>query len=483
MSDYAGITAETLEQIKKAQTNGVTTGTGIVGYDLSGVVSLVPVNTPWFNRVARKPGDGSKAAVWRALLNVNNAQPNPFVGLDQGGNFIKVSEQDVLAPYVPVRVSGEVTRDAVDLAKNYADAKAIAVTSTLMQWRIQENKALLGGQAFALPTVATPTVVASATGGQIAASTAVNVKVAARSGMNYYWGGSGVASAQGSVTTGTTVGTNSATASVAAVKGAVAYDWFVAGFYYTTTVTNTVTITAIPTANQPVPNLPDLYTTAPASVPAVDTSFSASAYNGLIASCAGDYSSTGLVTPGSGTNSGASFTSLNGATLTANSQGVAEIDAMLLAIYNQAQLSPTAMIINGQEAQDIKAKILATNAAVTYLNPDAASRDGVIGGGAVAGYINGASGGDRVDIVVDPHLPPGRIGFVTERVPYPNSGIANTFEARCLRDVSEFDYGAQLDTTPGNNGGPREVWDVSSTETFVNRAPVACGWITEIAAG
>jgi hypothetical protein len=169
--------------------------------------------------------------------------------------------------------------------------------------------------------------------------------------------------------------------------------------------------------------------------------------------------------------------------LTANSQGVAEIDTMLLAIYNQAQLSPTAMLINGQEAQNIKAKILATNAAITYLNPDAASRDGVIGGGAVAGYINGASGGDRVDIVVDPHLPPGRIVFVTERVPYPNSGIANTFEARCLRDVSEFDYGAQLDTTSGNNGGPREVWDVSSTETFVNRAPVACGVLSEILNG
>lgn len=483
MSDYAGITDQTLEQIKKAQTNGVTAGTGLVGYDLSGVVSLVPVNTPWFDRVARKQGDGSKAAVWRALLNVNNAQPNPFTGLDQGGGFIKISEQDVLAPYVPVRVSGEVTRDAIDLAKNYADAKAIAVTSTLMQWRIQENKGLLGGQAFALPAIGTPTVTTSTTGGTIAATTAVNVKVAARSGMNYYWGGSGVASAQGTVTTGAG-STNSATASVAAVRGAVAYDWYVAGFYYTTTVVNTVTITSIPTANAgSVPNLPDLYTTPPSAVPAVDTSFSANSYNGLIATLAGDYSSTGLVTNGSGVASGATFTSLNGAALTANSQGVAEIDAMLLAIYNQAQVSPTAMLINGQEAQNIKAKILSTNAAVTYLNPDAPSRDGVIGGGAVAGYINGASGGDRVDIVVDPHLPPGRIVFVTERIPYPNSGIANTFEARCLRDVSEFDYGAQLDTTPGNNGGPREVWDVSSTETFVNRAPVACGVISEITNG
>jgi hypothetical protein len=483
MSDFAGITAETLDQIKKAQTNGFTTATGVVGYDLSGVVSLVPVNTPWFDRVTRTSGEGSLAANWKALTNINNQQPNPFVGLDQGGNYVKFNEQDVLAKYVPVRVSGFVSHDSIDLSKGYADTRALAVTGTLMQWRIQENKGLLGGQNFALPAIAVATVATATTGGTIAATTAVNVRVAARSGLNYYWGGSGVASAQGTVTTGAGA-TNSATATVAAVRGAVAYDWYVAGFYYTTTTVNTVLITSIPTANATsVPSLPDLYSVAPSAIPATDTSYTAGSYNGLIATLAGDYSATGLVTPGAGTPSGATFTSLNGGTLTGNSQGVAEIDNMLLAIYNSAQLSPTAMIINGQEAQDIKAKILATNAAVTYLQPDASSRQGVIGGGQVAGYVNGASGGDHIEIVVDPHLPPGRIVFVTESINYPNSGIANTFEARCLRDVSEFPYGASLDPTPGNNGGPREVWDLSSMETFVNRAPVACGVISEIAAG
>lgn len=492
--DLTGITEETLELVRKAQTNGVTTGTGIVGYDLSSVVSLVPVNTPWYDRVARESGDGSKAAVWRALLNVNNAQPNPFSGLDQGGNFIKISEQDVLAPYVPVRVSGQVTRDAVDIGKNYADAKALAVVSTLMQWRIQENKALIGGQAFALPTIGATSLSTATTGGSLPATTTYHVRVAARSGLNYFWGGSSIWSADNTIATGAGA-TNTITATVPAVRGAVAYDWYFGlnatstCFYVTTTTVNTATFTVAPAGNAvSVPSLPDLFVTPPSANPTTDTSFVASGnganYNGLIATMAGDYSATGLVTPGSGISSGATFTSLNGATLTGTAQGVTEIDAMLLAIYNTAQLSPTAMLINGQEAQNIKAKIMATNAAVTYLRAgQAGDRDGLIGGGSVAGYINGASGGDHVEIVVDPHLPPGRIVFVTERIPYPNSGIANTFAARCLRDVSEFDYGASLDTTPGNNGGPREVWDVSSTETFVNRAPVACGAITEIANG
>jgi hypothetical protein len=68
-------------------------------------------------------------------------------------------------------------------------------------------------------------------------------------------------------------------------------------------------------------------------------------------------------------------------------------------------------------------------------------------------------------------------------VPYPNSGIANTFEVRTLQDVMQFPYGAQLDATPGNNGGPREVWDQSSVETLVNRAPVTCGVLSNIQSG
>jgi len=491
MSDQTSeITESTIEMIRKAQSAGITSATGLYGFDLSGPASLVPVNTPVYDHVKRvNSTDGAKVATWRTLMNVNASQPNPFTGLDQGGAFVNFSEMDMFAPYAPVRVTGRVFRDAMDLSKGYDDARSRAVFGTLSQWRIQENKALIGGQAFALPAIAQPVAAAGIAGtGTIASGTAVAVRAAARSGLNYYWGGSGAASAAGGTATVTTStvagGTYSATATVASVRGAVAYDWYVAGFYYTTTVTNTVVITAVPTAHAgTVPNLPALFTTAPSAMPAVDTSFSASSYNGLIASCAGDYGTTGLVTPGGGTASGSTFTSLNGGTLTANSQGVKEIDDMLLSIWNLAQLSPTALLINGQEAQNIKAKILGTNAAITYLNPDAASRDGVVGGGNVAGYINGAAGGERVNIIVDPHLPPGRIGFLTEQLNYPNQGFSNTFEARCLRDVSEFPYGVSVNATPGSNGGPREEWDVSSTETFVNRAPVAQGWLTEVANG
>jgi hypothetical protein len=47
--DLNEITDETLQAIQKAATAGVISSTGLVGFDLSGVVSLVPVNTPTYD--------------------------------------------------------------------------------------------------------------------------------------------------------------------------------------------------------------------------------------------------------------------------------------------------------------------------------------------------------------------------------------------------------------------------------------------------
>lgn len=477
-AELAAISEESIAAIRKAQTQGITGSTGLTGVDLSDVISLVPANTPLFDRTARKsPEMGAQFATWRSLLNINNQQPSPFVGIDAGGNFVLNSEQDMNAPYRPVRVSGQVTKDAIDLGRNYDDAKARAVASTMIQWRLSANRAMWGGQSYALPAIGTVTLTAGAAGTSVATGTAVRVQ--ARSGLNYYWGGSGLASA--SVSTASAAATF--TASWPAVRGAVAYDVFVGGFYYTTVSVNSVTISSVPTANAAVPALPGLYGTAPSLNTSSDSSFSLSSYNGLLATLAGDVSTGGqVVTPGTGAiASGATFQSLNGAAMTSNGQGVAEIDNMLLSIWNTAQVSPDVIWANAQEAQSIANKVLSVNAAVTYLNTDQADRRGITAGTSVARYLNKAAGGAPVEIMVDPHLPPGRLVFVTERVPYPESGIANCMEVRTLRDVSQTDYGPSL-VAGTVGGGPREVFDVSSFETFIHRAPVACGVLTDVAA-
>ncbi|QGJ93456.1 major capsid protein [Arthrobacter phage Mufasa8] len=481
------LSTETIEEIKKAQTTGVTVATGITGYDLSGLISLIPVNTPWFDRVSRVGGKGAQVAQWKALTNINNAQPNPFSGLEAGGGKVKFNELDVFAPYRPLRMAGEYTLDSRDLAQGYADTKAIAVAGTLGQWRIGANKAHLGGQAFALPAISSAVLTASGTGGTIGASANVFVRVAARSPYNFYWGGSGAAAAAANVTVSAGT-TNSVTATVASVRGAVAYDWFVGSSagtekYLTTTTVNKLVITSIPGANQPAPtNIPSLSATAPTAVPTVDASYNQqNSFNGLFATLSGDYGTSGLVSAGSGVDSGATFRSIDGAQLTTSGQGVKELDDLLLDLFNRTNLSPSAFIMNGQQAKDIASRITASGAASTYLQPDSGGRVGMTGGASVARYINSAAGGQSVEIVVDPHFPVGQIVAVTEHINYPNSGITNTFESRTLRDVSQWDYGVAH--VEGAGGGPKETWDVSSIETFVNRAPVACGVISNIAAG
>ncbi len=482
--DLNQISAETLEEFKKAQTNGLTSGTGIVGVDLADLISLVPVNTPFRDMLARTgPSQGSTVAQWRALVDVNNQQPDPAVALDAAGGIAKLSERDVYAPYKPLAMGYTVTEDAIFLAKGYADAKAVAIFNALNQWKIGEDKKAIGAQNFALARPAAPTLADVASGGSIPTATAVYVGVAARTGSGYFYGGNSRGNSA-TLTTGGGAG-HSVTATVAAVRGAVAYDWFVSAdgatwYYYSTTTINKVTVTSLIVANQTVPTLPDLSTTVPTFNAAADNgSAKPNDYNGLLATLAGDYGTNAIVTPGTGTSvSGATFTSLDGAALTLSGGGIAEIDQLLLAIYNTVRLSPDALMLSSQEAQNLSAKVLGSNSATTFMTLDDSGRTEAVGSGYVGRYINRAAAGQPVKLEVHPHLPPGTIIARTDRVPFPNSNISNVHEVRVLSDVHEYVYGSDR-----TSGGPREDGETRSLSTYINRAPVACGVIQNILNG
>ena len=260
------VTMETLSAISKAQTTGITTATGITSYDLSPLVSLIPVVTPFRDRVARtKSPDGNKYAVWRAIMNSTNAQPDPSVPFDYAANEVIFNEQDFQAAYKGTGLAGMVTQDAYDLATGYDDPYATATFNVLNQVLIGDDRKLIGAQSFALAQPAAPTITQHATGGTIGAVT-VYVGVAARTGSGYYYGsGNSQGNSASSTFTGTT---NSLTATVTSVRGAVAYDWFQSSngttwYYYTTTTVNTVTMTKTIAANQALPSgtsVPDLTT-------------------------------------------------------------------------------------------------------------------------------------------------------------------------------------------------------------------------------
>ena len=481
MNPAEEVTQETLEAIKS--TAGIYNSTGMVGVDLIRRVSLVPANVPARNNTAAFPRTtapmGANTATWRAWLNVNSGQSDAAVGYDFPGSLVNFSEQNVFAPYVPLAKAGRVTLDSVAVGKGFYDALADAELMTLIQLFIMQDLHIINSQAWGLGTAATPTLTSASTGGSMSQSTAVHVKVAARSGANYFLGGSGIASSDATVTTSSVAGTTySVTASIAAQAGAVAYDWFVGSssgnqVYYTTTTVASVVITTVPTAAQALPTLPLLSTTVPASVPTADASYSANWYNGVIASTLGDYGTTGPVKPGSGTSSGATFIDNGGNAPALSGGGVDVLDTLNDKIWAAAQLSPTAYMMNSLQGDEISKLILGSNSATTFLPPtDADARTNLAGGGFIGRYVNRAAGGVPVPIEIHPRVAPGTIIARTDRVPFPGSNIGTTFEVRTLYDTRRFDYAANF-TASTLGGGPRYDFEVRSLETLINYAPGA----------
>ncbi|MFG3287262.1 hypothetical protein ACGF3G_00360 [Streptomyces sp. NPDC048179] len=490
------LTAETLDSISKAQTTGILENTGFYSYDLSGLVSMIPVVTPFRDLVARvKSPDGNPYAVWRAILDTTAAQPDPSMGWDFAANEVIFNEQDFQARYKPTGLAGMATQDAFDLATGYADPFQVSTFQTLNQVLIGDDRKLLGAQSFALARPSAPTIAQAATGGTIGATT-VYVGVAARTGSGYYYG-SGNSQGNSGSTVFASGSTNSLTASVPAVRGAVAYDWFQSAngttwFYYTTTTVNTVSFNKVIAADQALPAgtaVPDLSSnwkgaanTKPTFNAAADNgSANANDYDGFMASLAGDYNGNGQwVTPGTGTQNPSVFKSLDGAALTLAGGSVQEIENYIfLNLWNAIKASPTALMMNAAQAQEIANLVLGSTSATTFLNTDQSGRISVTAGGRVGEIVNTPAGGVTVPIEVHTSLPPGTIIARTDRVPFPQANITNVLEYRNLRDCAQFDYG--ISRNPGvAGGGPRREFEIRSVGAFINRAPVAMATLSNV---
>jgi hypothetical protein len=488
MRSIAEVTRETMEAIAKATTEGVLVSTGIQGYDLSGLVALVPVNVPARNNISAFPrtiaGEGAQTAVWRALLNINSQQSDAATGNDYAGSLVKFDEQDCFAPYRPLAKGGRVTLDAVAVARNFADALAVAELQTLNQLFIAQDMHIINSQNWTLGAKPTaPTLVVNKEKGSLAESTKYEVQFAARSGANYFVGGSTEPSTAATAKT-EAAKTNSITASHAAIKGAVAYDWYFGTeggklWYYTTTTVAEVLLTeALSKANE-VPGAekcPLLWSTIPAKEAAEitkDTSYSSTKwYNGIIASTLGDYGSTGPVKPGSGTSSGAGWKDNKGAKIKAEGSSIELLDEINNELWASTQLSPTAYMMNALQADELSKVLLENSTSTTFLPPtDADARTNLAGGGYIGRYINKAAGGVPVVIEVHPHVAPGTLIARTDRVPFPGSNIGTVFEMPCQYDTMRFDYAASRGS--GEGEGPRYDFEIRSNETLINRAPSA----------
>ena len=155
---------------------------------------------------------------------------------------------------------------------------------------------------------------------------------------------------------------------------------------------------------------------------------------------------------------------------------------MLQTMWNNFELSPTVLYVNGQELKNITTKVLssASGPLLRYESP-ADGSDGeyqLTAAGAVQFYFNpfALNGGLRIPIKIHPRVPPGTIIGWAENLPiqYQSNEVPNVAEVKTRQDYYQIDW--PLVTRQRQVG-------VYAEEVLAVYAPFAMGVITNIANG
>ncbi|HEV8692567.1 MAG TPA: hypothetical protein VGQ93_00040 [Lysobacter sp.] len=494
------------DDLRKAS-GTITLANNLVAYDLEAPSkNLYPVMTPLRNRIPRSTrGSGAGDAVhWKEVSAINGGTALPFMGWVPEGRRaprMGITTADRSAAYVTFGLESDVTFEAQSAGMGFEDVLSTSGMRLLQQTMIIEENAILGGNKdVLLGTTATPTLSASGAGGtlptltysvrvfalshegymmtDIASGIKRLVAVASMDGQANYnlCGGSSAAGAAATqaVTLGQTL-----FASIPALRGAVAYAWYVgaAGAERLERI-STINSIAISVPLLGTGQLLSAVTNPTTDYSANDGSTNGSnapAFNGLLYAA---YKSGSLAQ----FQSLATGTAGTGTPLTASSRGsVNEIDVFLKNFWDTYRLSPDEIYVNAQELLSITNKTLNTSAAAPMIrfNLDVNQQNPVfVAGQIVAWYFNPytLNGGQIIPIRLHPNLAPGTILFWCQNLPaqYESANVPLVAQVQCRRDYYQIPWPI---ITRSNATG------VYSEEVLKIYFPPALGVLTNIGNG
>jgi hypothetical protein len=485
-----------IDDLRKA-TGTITLANNLIAYDLEAPAkNLYPVLTPIRNaipRTTRGAGAGD-AAHWvqvDAIAGNSTAGVLPWIPEGQRAGRMQITTSQKSASYKTIGLETDVTFEAQSAGMGFEDVMSSSGTRLLQQTMILEEHAILGGNlSVLLGTPATPTTATATTGGTIPdqtnkiyvfaltyegyqmATVAGGVKrqlaVTGMDGSTYNLnGGSSKSSA---VATQATAGGGTSTLSLSttAIKGAVAYAWYVglsgAEKLEAITTINSVKLTALAGTGAAYSAISDAST---------DRSLNTLGFDGLLYTAWN--SSTAYY------NALATGTAGTGTVLTASGRGtVSEIDTALKAFWDTYRISPEVIYVNAQELTNIfnKCFVSGSNPMVRF-NIDAGSNSVSFTAGAVVGfYMNPYTldGGNVIPIKLHPTLPAGTIMFWCNNLPafYQSANVPQVAQVQCRRDYYQIPWPI---VTRANATG------VYSEEVLKVYAPFALGTISNIANG
>lgn len=486
--------AQAVDELVKNFTQPGSATAGIQGYDLEAPSKkLYPVLCPLRNSIPRVGGGFAIQANWKAITGINTNRVRAGVSEGQRGGQVQHTTAEYFAAYRGIGLEKAVTFEADYAAKGFEDVKALAVQQTLESLMIEEEMILLGGNTSnALGTTPTPTLVGSGTGGTLAAQTWSVICVAL--GLQSYWDvagfnngqtgqsfnaataqvkasitrtnadgstdtfGAGTAQKSAAATVATTGSTSSIAASVAAVRGAVAYAWYwgAAGSERLGAVTtiNSVSITAAA----------DGAAQLASTLPAADNSTSALEFDGLLtiaskSALGAYYNALATGTPGTGT------------TLTPAGGRVVEIDTALASFFDKYRLQPDKIYVNFRQFQKITNLVLGQTNPQVMFTVDVNSPKELVAGRNVGKYLSPITG-EVIDLVVHPNLPPGTIMFRTTRVPAYLDGVSDLCRVRTRREYHQIEWPLRT---------RKYEYGVYADEVLQHYFPPSLGLITNVA--
>lgn len=453
MHDLIQQTLERLNQVTGLAKAGITTGTGLVYYDLEAEAKRqYPVIAPIrkrMPRIGKKEAGQGLAVHWNYISNPNTQGVLAMVGQGQRGGQITPTVVSKLATYVGIGLENVVTWEAEYAGEGYDDIRAQAQRMTLDSLILAEEPQLLWGNAsLSFGTTPTPAgTQATVTGGSLANGTyylycvaltlqgynyallqspvaVVPVVTRTNAGVNSTTTiNGGVAQISAASTGVTTTGSNNAiNATVTAVKGAAGYAWFVGSsagagnaFLYAVTSLNLVTILSQPVTGQL------------ANYAGSTTDYSANplAFDGLVTQLC---------------EANGYFNSLNGATMTPDgANGIVEWDAALKYFWDTYKTGIDRIYCGSQIIRDAT-RAVATgsgNAAMRInLQNDTDSLGNLTGSMRLASYTNKFAYNGAMDIPIEihPNMPDGHVFFDLEKNPYPTADIPLARAVRTRRD-------------------------------------------------
>ncbi len=485
MNAPVGVTADTLAAIQaalsapgavtasdavlaKATTQGFSTATGLTGYLLEpGAKLLYPRLSPLRNRFPRHGAPiGATAVNWKAITAINASHLKAGVAEGVRNGVVSTTEVDRVQTFKDFGLDDSVTFRAIDAGRGFEDVRALSTANLLSAVMVEEEKIILGGNVTALgaPGALVFSDTATADAGALTASTAYYFAVSALTSYGYLNGAAGHGAADATDETTAVTGNHTTTASGAgnktvtlswpAKRGAVAYNVYAgtsATVYYVATVTSPRwTQSALCPTSGNVPNTADL--------------------------TADPLSFDGLIPQIEVAGSGAYYKDLAGALLTTDSAGgIPEIDAMLQSLYDVSRISPSAILVNSQQAGDGGKRVASGSSTSQVQLFQQVGADGNISGGLTwAIYRNKFAGGQPIPVITHPYMAPGKLVAISESLPYPNNNVPNPFEIETLREYTQYDWALVQ---------RKYEFGVYATEALKVYFPAGCGVITGIGAG